>query len=166
MEQRESFWRRNGWLKWVLGGLLLVLVAIAVTVSLVLHRAEPFLRAVIVQALSDHFHARVELDDFHVSLVEGLRAEGKGLRIWPPAEVRGVTVPSAATTGSGEPLIRLDEFRFHAPLSLDPAKPIYIQVVQLRGLRISVPPKSHFEKASASQDGGTSESNQIGRAHV
>jgi hypothetical protein len=162
VEQRESFWRRNGWLKWVLGGLLLVLVAIAVTVSLVLHRAEPFLRAVIVQALTDHFHARVELDDFHISLVDGLRAQGKGLRIWPPAEVRGVIVPSAATSGPGEPLIRLDEFRFHAPLSLDPAKPIYIQVVQLRGLRISMPPKSHFEKASASQDSGTSESKPKG----
>ena len=38
--------------------------------------------------LEEHFHARVELDSFHVSLVDGLWAEGKGLRIWPPARLR------------------------------------------------------------------------------
>ena len=88
--------------------------------SLALRRAEPFLRARIVEALEDRFHARVELDSFHLSLVKGLWAEGKGLRIWPPAQVDGVTVPQ----GQGEPLIRLEEFRFHAPLRYRPGVPI------------------------------------------
>ena len=113
MEQRASFWRRNRWLKWALGGLLLALALVAVVVSVILHQTEPFLRARIVAALTERFHARVELDAFHVSLVDGLRAEGKGLRIWPPAQVNGVSVPDNSRLG--EPLIRLDDFRFHTP---------------------------------------------------
>ena len=78
------------------------------------------MRAAIVERLEEHFHARVELDSFHVSLVDGLRAEGKGLRIWPPAQVEGVRVPgSTAAAEPGEPrrpLIQIAEFRFCAPL--------------------------------------------------
>jgi hypothetical protein len=138
-EDRASFWKRNRWLMWVAGGLLLGLAAAACVVVVLAHRAEPFLRARIVGELEEHFHARVELDSFHISLANGLWAEGKGLRIWPPAQVAGVTVP-----GPGEPLIRLDEFRFHAPLRYQPGKPIHIPLVELKGLNINLPPKSHF----------------------
>jgi hypothetical protein len=131
--------------KWVAGGLLLLLAGAAVVVEIGLRRAEPFLRARIVEELEDHFHARVELDSFHVSLVKGLWAEGKGLRIWPPADVAGVGVPP----GRGEPLIRLEQFRFHAPLHYSPGEPIRISVVELKGLRVDLPPRSHFENAAA-----------------
>ena len=153
---RASFWRGNRWLKWVAGGLLAVVAGLAWVVAALLHRAEPFLRARIVEELQGRFHARVELDSFHVSLANGLWAEGKGLRIWPPvhhptdedlsagapAQVEGVTVPAAAEPG--EPLIRLEEFRFHAPLRYQPGKPIHISVVQLKGLELHLPPRSHF----------------------
>ena len=133
--------------------LLLILVALIAVVGVMLHRAEPMLRAVIVEKLQEHFHARVELDSFHISLAGGLRAEGKGLRIWPPAEVEGVTVPGvsgASPATLGAPLIQLDDFRFRAPLHYDPGKPIKISVVQLRGLTIDIPPKTHFTHAAAS----------------
>jgi len=149
---RGSFWRRNRWLKWFLGGLLAALAGLAVVVAVLLHRAEPFLRARIVEELQDRFHARVELDSFHVSLADGLWAEGKGLRIWPPAQVAGVTVPGPAeaeTAQAGEPLIRLEEFRFHAPLRYRPGQPIHISLVELKGLDLRLPPKSHFEHASS-----------------
>jgi hypothetical protein len=152
---RKSFWRRHGWAKWLAGGLLLALAVGAVVVDLGLRRAEPFLRARIVGALENRFHARVELDSFHVSLVNGLWAEGKGLRIWPPAyhpkdedlslgtpeNVAGVAVPQ----GQGEPLIRLEDFRFHTPLRYRPGEAIRISVVELKGLSIQLPPRSHFE---------------------
>ena len=143
-EARRTFWRGRRWVKWVVVALLVAIAAAAVAVTIGLRRAEPFLRARIVEELTDRFHARVELDSFHVSLVNGLWAEGKGLRIWPPARVDGVGVPA----GQGEPLIRLDEFRFHAPLSYAPGKPIRVSVVELKGLRIDLPPKSHFEHAA------------------
>ena len=125
------------------GGLLAAMAVAAGIVALLLHRAEPFVRARIVEELQTRFHARVELDSFHVSLTHGLRAEGKGLRIWPPAEVEGVTVPG--TAGQDEPLIRLKEFRFHAPLRYAPGKPFHISLVELKGMDIHMPPFSHFE---------------------
>jgi len=149
--------RRRGRLKWVAGGLLLVLIALGVAISVTLHRAEPMLRAEIVEKLSEHFHARVELDSFHVSLMNGLQAEGKGLRIWPPAQVAGVTVPGesgAGAAGEPKPLIRLAEFRFHAPLRYKPGEPIRISLLELRGLDIDVPPKPHFTHATTA--GGSS----------
>jgi hypothetical protein len=147
-EIRASFWRRHRWLAWFASAVLLLLAALAVIVSILFRRAEPFLRARIVQTLQDRFHARVELDDFHMSLVHGLKAEGHGLRIWPPAQVEGVTVPRP--NNSTDPLISLDEFRFHAPLHYQPGKPIHISVVELKGLDIHLPPKSHFGKTSES----------------
>jgi hypothetical protein len=136
---------KRRWLWWVAGAVLLVLAAAAGVVALVLHRAEPFLRARIVDALQERFHARVELDSFHVSLVNGLWAEGNGLRIWPPSQVEGVSVPA----GQGEPLIRLAEFRFHAPLRYRPGAPVHVSQVELKGLSIHLPPRSHFEHAEA-----------------
>src|SRR5580692_481198 len=124
----------------------LLLVALAVVAAVLLHRAEPYVRARIVDTLKNRFHARVELDSFHMSLAHGLQAEGHGLRIWPPADVEGVTVP--ATASSGDPLISLDEFRFHAPLHYQRGKPFHISQVELKGLEIHLPPRSHFIHAA------------------
>jgi len=116
------------------------------------------LRARIVDGLADRFHARVELDSFHVSLANGLWAEGKGLRIWPPARVEGVAV-AAGQEGAkeAEPLIRLAEFVFMRRSNTGRAKPIHISVVELKGLNVHLPPKSHFEHGAA-RDTGRSES--------
>jgi hypothetical protein len=130
---------------WVAGGLLAAVVVAAGIVAVLLHRAEPFVRARILQELRSRFHARVELDSFHMSLVNGLWAEGKGLRIWPPVEIEGVTVPG--TAGQDDPLIRVDEFRFHAPLRYVPGKPFHISLVELEGMDIHMPPFSHFSHA-------------------
>ena len=79
----------------------------------------------------------MELDSFHVSLVNGLVAEGKGLRIWPPAQVVGSDC-AGLELGRGalrtKPLIQLEDFRFHAPLRYEPGKPIKISAVELKGL--------------------------------
>jgi len=127
---------------WIGGGLLAAAMAVAGVVLVLAHRAEPMLRATIVEQLHQHFHARVELDSFHLSLAGGLWVEGNGLRIWPPAQVEGVTVPSTATPD--EPLIRLEAFRFHTPLTYRPGQVIRISLVELKGLRVDMPPRSHF----------------------
>jgi hypothetical protein len=151
--------------------LLALLAVAAVVLSLLLNRAEPYVRARIVAALVNRFHARVELDSFHLSLVNGLWAEGKGLRIWPPAQVEGITVPGpakplpgkpkpgatafesgaqeAASSHPASPLIRLEEFRFHAPLLYRPGQPFHIALVELKGLVIDLPPRSHLTHAAA-----------------
>jgi hypothetical protein len=139
-EVRASFWGRHRVLAWILGSLVILLVALGVVASIALHRAEPFMRERIVAGLESRFHARVELDSFHMSLTHGLQAEGQGLRIWPPAQVEGVSVSDNAD----DPLIRLADFKFRAPLIFHPGKPFHIAVVELNGLDIHMPPKSHF----------------------
>jgi hypothetical protein len=154
---------KRTWLKWAAGAVLLVFILLGVAISIAIHRAEPMLRAAIVEKLEEHFHARVELDSFHVSLVDGLRAEGKGLRIWPSSNVAALAVAGPDGAGTSEPFIRpliqLADFRFHTQLSYKPGEPIRIAVVQLNGLDIDVPPKPHLahppaETAGAAPDSG------------
>src|SRR6266568_5041481 len=92
-ETWTSIWRRKRWLRWASASLLVLVALLAIIVDVLAHRAEPFVRALVVQALSQRFHARVELDGFHLSLGNSLHGEwgvwahGHGLRIWPPAPV-------------------------------------------------------------------------------
>jgi hypothetical protein len=133
--------------------MLLALVALGVAISVALRHAEPALRAAIVERLEQHFHARVELDSFHVSLVNGLWAEGKGLRIWPPTQAEEINPPgpnaASEPVAPTRPLIQIAEFRFHAPLRYKLGEPVNISVVQLNGLKIDVPPKRHFTHNAA-----------------
>jgi len=133
---------------WVGGALLVLLMAAAVAITIALHRAEPYLHARVVAALEQHFHARVELDTFHVSLINGLWAEGTGLRIWPSS----VENPA----GSGTPLIRLAEFRFHAPLHYEPGKQFYLSRLELKGLDVDVPPKLRLGHTRSGADSAES----------
>ncbi len=152
--RQRSTGRRHKWLWWTAGALLAILAAFTITAAVIARRAEPYLRARIIDGLSKHFHARVELDAFHVSLGNGLRgewgiwAQGAGLRIWPPAEVAGVAVPDPTQptqpASAPVPLIRLASFRFHVPLRYNPDQPIHVGAVRLQGLEIHLPPKSHF----------------------
>src|SRR5208282_3208749 len=96
--------------------------------------------------------AHVELESFHVSMTNGIWAEGKGLRIWPPATVAGVFL-GTHDAGDAKPIIRLDDFRFHAPLHYKPGEPIRIAVVQLTGLDVDVPSKPHLHREETEPSG-------------
>ena len=61
---------------------------LGITIAILLHRAEPMLRASLIDTLQKRFHSRVELDDLHVSIMDGFQAEGSGLRIWLPQEAQ------------------------------------------------------------------------------
>jgi hypothetical protein len=139
--------RKHRWLWWAAGAFLLAFIVLGVAITVAIRRTEPMLRAAIVEKLEEHFHARVELDSFHVSLTDGLWAEGKGLRIWPPANVAGVAVGGADGALVTKPLIQLADFRFHAPLHYKPGEPIRISVVRLTGLEVDIPAKPHFKQA-------------------
>ena len=148
-DNRASFWRRNRWLLWGTGSLFGCLAVLGIVVSIMAHRAEPFVRERVVQELSARFHARVELDTLHLTLGNSLHgewgvwAEGLGLRIWPPAQVEGVDVPLPQPPV--KPLIQLGEFRFHAPLRYRSGMPLHIRLVRLKGLEITLPPRSRME---------------------
>ena len=99
---------------------------------------------------SERFHARVELDAFHLSLGNSLRGEwgvwahGRGLRIWPPT--KGFDASETLPPAEGEPVINLGEFSFHAPLHHRSGDPIHITQVRLKGLKVHIPPRSHRHK--------------------
>jgi hypothetical protein len=140
MSERPSFLRRHRVLAWLCGVALVLLIVAAIGISIVLRNAEPIVRAQIVAALEQQFHARVELDSFQMSLTGGLRAEGHGLRIWPPSQEQDAAVPASST---GQPIISIDDFSFRAPLHYSPTRPIRISVVKLHGLVVDLPPESH-----------------------
>jgi hypothetical protein len=143
--------RRARWPWWVGGGIVALLAMIAIVAEIIAHRAEPFVRQRIVQALSERFHAHVELDSFHLSLGDtlqgewGIWGEGSGLRIWPPAEAEGSRFPYPQPPV--QPLIQLAEFRFHAPLHYKSGEPIHIRQVRIKGLQIRFPPRSSMRRA-------------------
>jgi hypothetical protein len=143
------------------GGLLAALAILSGIAVLLAHRAEPLLRARIVLGLEEHFNSRVELDSFHLSLRDGLWVEGKGLRIWAPSPVPGA--PTQGPAAPAVPMIRLDEFRFHAPLQYKPGHVIRISVVQLKGLAVDLPPRSYFEHGV---EGQTSTAGKAARSTV
>src|SRR5206468_754394 len=98
----------------------------------------------------------VELDSFHVSVKNGLSADGKGLRIWQPVETEGrLESADEEPPAIGKPLIQIQEFRFHAPLEYGPGKPIRINTVHLKGLIIDVPPRHRLKQGFPSTVGGS-----------
>ncbi len=151
---------KHAWLKWVAGGIVLVLVMATALIAVALRRAEPILRGLIVDRLEAQFHAHVELAGFHVSLVHGLSAEGKGLRIWPPGTAAaGATFPppSSPATRPSAPLIQIDNFRFRAPLHYKSGQPIRISMVRMEGLTIDIPPRSHRAAPAAPMSESTTQ---------
>jgi len=152
--------RRPRWPWWVGGGVLAFLAIVTIIVDVIAHRAEPFMRAQLVQALSDRFHARVELDSFHLSVGNtlhgewGVWGEGHGLRIWPPSTVEGLQVPQPRPPV--QPLISLQEFHFHAPLHYQSGQPVHITQVRIKGLDIHFPPQSHMQRTTQPQSGTAS----------
>ena len=90
---------------WIAVTLLLIVIGIAATAEILLHRAEPILKGRVIETLSTRFDSRVEMDGFQVSVTKGLEVSGEGLRIYPPDDV--------VEAGAKEPLISLAHFSFH-----------------------------------------------------
>jgi hypothetical protein len=131
------------WLMWI--GIVVGVLAVAAgtTIAILLHRAEPIMRASLIDTLQKRFHAKVELDDLRVSVLDGFWVEGRGLRIWLPPDVQ-----NAITTGSdadiswrSQPWIIVGKLKFHASWRILPGKPIVISVIHVEDARVLLPPK-------------------------
>ena len=113
--------------------ILLAILVFAIFLSIFAHHAEPLLRARVIETLSTRFQSRVELADLRVSVYQGLAVSGKGLMIY------GQTDPDIQRPGV-QPLIGVDEFRFHAGI-LSLLLPTHIRTVYIKGLQLNIPPK-------------------------
>lgn len=141
---RRRFLRRHRWLVWTLGAALVFLIGLTVALTIAARHIEPYLRARIIAGLSQRFHARVDLGQFHVAVHHGAEAEwglwatGDGLRIWPPEHAGG---PPAQI-----PLIEIDEFSFHVPLRYAQTQSLFIREVRLAGVHVEVPPHAREDE--------------------
>jgi hypothetical protein len=121
--------RRHPFLFWILFTLLLLTIAATVAIEIVLYRAEPILKARIVDTLSTRFRSRVELDRFHISALKGMEVQGEGLRLYP------------VLLNSSSPLFSVDHFYFRTSWQNLLHAPMRVGHVSVKGLSIHLPPK-------------------------
>src|SRR5580704_16775908 len=115
---------------WVgLGALVVAVVAVA-TFAILLSRAEPILRARLLQSLSARFHSRVEMGPLDVSLLRGFEVSGRDLAIYP------------YNIDSTTPTFSVRRFAFRTGYRSLVSSPMHINHVEVEGLRINLPPKS------------------------
>lgn len=108
---------------------LVIAGGVFAVVQYVLHHAEPILRERVIETLAARFDSRVELAEFHVSVMNGLQVSGGGLKIYPHAYTSDV------------PLFAADEFRFRTTWANLLKTPMHVGHVGVNGLRIHLPPK-------------------------
>jgi hypothetical protein len=116
-------------LLWAGSIILLLLICAAIAGEIVLHRAEPILKAKVVETLSTRFDSQVELDRFSVSLWHGLNVSGGGLRLRP------------RRIQAADPLFAVDQFSFYTTWKQLFRTPMYVERVRVGGLKIHLPPK-------------------------
>jgi hypothetical protein len=120
--------------RWLLGIALIFLITLAVCIPLAIVRAQPILRARVIETLSARFKSRVELADLHVWITNGLHAEGKGLQIF------GATDPNPWLPGV-QPLLSIEEFHFQTSLRNLFREPMKLDTIYVSGLTMNIPPK-------------------------
>jgi hypothetical protein len=125
---RRRLWER-------IGIVAFIGVAIAAgTARLVIARAQPILRSRVIEALSARFDSKVELESFHVSVVNGIEVYGGGLKVF------GKNDPNPHQPGI-QPLISINEFRFQTALRSLFRSPMHVDTVFVKGLELNIPPR-------------------------
>ena len=132
--------RRKSIRSWIWLLLLFSIAALGTATLWTLRHAEPILQARITQTLSARFHGPVELAVLHVSVANGLRVSGGGLRIFSSND------PNPHQPGV-QPVISVNEFQFSAGILNLLHTPMRIHRVFLKGLKINVPPKEQRARA-------------------
>jgi len=118
------------WIKYALIIFAVVVVIGAILIAIGLHYADPYLHARAVAMLEEKFHSDVEIKDFHISMFPGLSIQGGGLALHKDGRT---DVP---------PLIAIEEFSAHAGISAVWDKPWKIDQIKIKGLVITIPPKT------------------------
>jgi len=126
--RRSSRWK-------LVGIILLVTVAgLAVVAQIVIKRAQPILRARVIETLSNRFQSKVDLATLDVSVINGLEVSGTGLKIY------GKTDANPYAPGF-QPLISLDEFHFYAGIRNLFRPAVHVDTVYVKGMELNIPPK-------------------------
>jgi hypothetical protein len=121
--------------RWIVGILVAVLAVVAISIYMVIARAQPILRARVIETLSARFKSRVELADLHVWIANGVHIDGRGLKIY------GATDPNPWEPGV-QPLLEVGEFRFQTALRNLFREPMHVDTIYVSGLAMNIPPKN------------------------
>jgi hypothetical protein len=126
---------------WKLVGIvaLVCFVGAIIVIRLVIDRAEPIVKARIIQTLSTRFHGKVELASFDVSVANGIQVSGSGLKIF------GANDPNPHEPGM-QALIGIQEFRFQTALGNLFRSPMHVDTVYVKGLELNIPPKGNRQE--------------------
>ncbi len=139
--RRRRWWQRA----WFKALVVLVVVCLGVLIfatEYVIHHAEPILRARVIDTLSAHFHAPVELDHLNISLVKGVVLSGTGVQV----EGTGLRIPYIADpdqphTDRNAPMVSVQHFAFTTRIRGLLHQPTRIAEVDVNGMELHVPPK-------------------------
>src|SRR5580698_6010927 len=132
--------------KWIGIVALIPLASGAIAVRLVIDRAEPILRARVIETLSNRFDGKAELASFDVSVRNGIEVSGTGLKIF------GARDPNPYAPGV-QALIGVQEFRFHTLLRSLFRSPMHIDTVYVKGLELNIPPKEDRQEMTMTKMG-------------
>ena len=122
--------------KWVGIVALVLAVGSAAVFEVLLSRAEPILRARLIQSLSARFHSRVEMGAFSVLLLRGFEVSGKALVMYPE------------NVDSTTPMFSVRRFSFRTGYRSLFRSPMHISQVEVEGLRINLPPRSQRKQVA------------------
>ncbi|HEY1660014.1 MAG TPA: hypothetical protein VGG14_16800 [Candidatus Sulfotelmatobacter sp.] len=120
--------------KWIGIVALVCLVLGLIAVRSVIHRAQPILRARVIDTLTARFQSRVDLASLNVSVLRGLEVSGTGLKIF------GKTDPNPYEPGV-QPLMSIDQFHFHTGIRTLFGPQIHVDTVYVKGMNLNIPPK-------------------------
>jgi hypothetical protein len=102
------------------------------------------LRAKVIESLSNRFNSRVEMDEFHVDVLNGLGVRGSGVKLFP------------RNFESDQPLFVVSEFSFRTTWTKLLRTPMHIERVYVKGLEINLPPKNQRKKLPSAGGGKVS----------
>lgn len=133
---------------WIFFVLFLLAAGLVGVAAYYFHRAEPILRARVIETLSTRFDSRVELRNFDVSVLQGFEVNGGGLKLYPNH------------LDMQQPLFSVDKFSFRTGWRDLFRTPMHVGLVRLSGLSINLPPKEQRHDIPKLNKGG-SESGKI-----
>ncbi|MDE1154606.1 MAG: hypothetical protein PW735_02630 [Acidobacteriaceae bacterium] len=152
----KPWWKRR-WFKITVSVVGVALLALLLAGEYVLHHLSPIVHKKVVEALSKHFHAPVQLDRLEISLLRGVEVDGGGLRI--PYE--GPVDPGVP--GKPHTLIEVQSFHFRSSWSALLRPETHLDVIYLSGLTVDLPPGDEKKRAFGDrpgEDGGASGKDQ------
>ena len=129
-----------------MGILLLLGIGFLVAIRIAIARAQPIVRAKIIETLSARFHSRVELADLHAWVSNGLHVQGTGLKIF------GLSDPNPWAPGV-QPLLEIGEFHFQSDVKSLLRDRVHISTVYVNGLAMNIPPKGERQQMGSLQQG-------------